>query len=199
MKRWIPILLLLVSGVAHAEEPIAGAFGFVFGQVYKEADLGPYVKKPHLGFPEGVNSIPAMKGTMRASFLISAPVPFEDFSYLFMTTTDYKLVYIKASRSYGRPLSPEEGSNQCDAKAEEIVDIIRRNRGIDLKYGQEPDDEYKLMSNDWKWQQGTKNTPDWRSIHVSCHFKEVEGGGGYFRVSVSYENNGALPSPSSEL
>ena len=32
MKRLIPILLLLVSGVAHAEEPITGAFGLKFGE-----------------------------------------------------------------------------------------------------------------------------------------------------------------------
>ena len=36
MKRLIPILLLLVSGVAHAEEPITGAFGQVLGEVADE-------------------------------------------------------------------------------------------------------------------------------------------------------------------
>ena len=33
MKRLIPILLLLVSGVAQAEEPITGGFGIMLGEV----------------------------------------------------------------------------------------------------------------------------------------------------------------------
>ena len=36
MKRLIPILFLLVSGAAHAEEPITGAFGLMLGAVADE-------------------------------------------------------------------------------------------------------------------------------------------------------------------
>ena len=34
MKRLIPILFLLVSDVAYAEEPIVGAFGMRLGEVW---------------------------------------------------------------------------------------------------------------------------------------------------------------------
>ena len=50
MKTLIPILLLLVSGVAHVEEPIIGAFGMTLGEV-ADGDLYDRVTKDgYLGY-----------------------------------------------------------------------------------------------------------------------------------------------------